>query len=322
MRPFVTLFLSCYYVAANAQQQQSPPQSEVLLQNVRRPNNSKKDGNDVSTVQRLPASDMTLVKNNTVANQLMTQLQQYSTVMEKDERDLQIDIGTIFNIVDTACDLVGTLMLLDGTAVCDCTLTLSLKFGCEFVTDVCTGNFCSTPDVQGAFDLLQTRVTFTYCSNNGTYSDATLPDFCVSVGGELVPPGASSTSSEESEEEEEEDESTSVSEDRARLFGNGNILRKVQFLDTITVTVDGKMCRSASICNKGRGYTFDCSNFNSLLKQSTCTPIQTLTNLQQEPGSVTFLPQLDDPPPIKSLSSILAYLKNAQTLFQNLLQNP
>lgn len=261
--------------------------------------------------ERLPSSDITLADH-------ITELQPYSTSKEnEEERDLQIDIGTVLNIVDTACDLVGTLMLLDGTAVCDCTLTLSLTFGCEFVTDVCAGEFCSTPNVNGAFDILQTRVTFTYCSNNGTLSDFELPNFCVSVSGNLIRPGASSSSTS-SEDESAINEETSISEDRARLFGKGNILDKVQFLDTISVTVEGKACRSASICDSGQGYTFDCSNINSLLKQSKCTPIQTLTNLRQEPGSVTFLPQLDDPP---SLSSILAFFKNFQSAFQ-FIQHP
>jgi hypothetical protein len=318
MRSFVALLLICYYVAVTNARQETSTQSEVVLPNVRRSNsNDKKDGSDIDSVQRLPSSDVTLVNNITAANQLMTQLQQYSTYDVDKERDLQIDAGTILNIVDTACDLVGTLMLLEGTAVCDCTLTLSLEFGCKFVTDVCTGSFCTTPDVRGAFDVLQTRVTFTYCSNNGAFNDITLPDFCVSVSGDLIPPGVSSTSSEESVL----NKNTSVSEDRARIFGKGNILRKVQFLDTITVTVDDQVCRSASICNNGQGYIFDCTNINALLKQSTCTPIQTLTNLQQEPGSVVFLPQLDDPPPSNPLTSITAYFNNFQALFK-LLQNP
>ena len=138
------LLLSCYYVAVMNAQQQSLflPPSEV---NVRRPN--EKDDNDDDSVQRLPSSDVTFATNVTATNQIMTLLQQYSTVtnhdIDKEERDLQIDIGTILDIVDTACDLVGTLMLLEGTAECDCTLTLSLEFGCAFVTDVCTGNFCT-----------------------------------------------------------------------------------------------------------------------------------------------------------------------------------
>jgi hypothetical protein len=299
----------------NAQQQLATP-----LHNVRRPNSK----NDVHSVQRVPSSDVTLLNNSTAANEIMTQLQQISTMtqlldMDK-ERDLQIDPGTILDIVDTACDLVGSLMLLEGTAVCDCTLTLSLEFGCEFVTDVCTGSFCTTPDVQGAFDILQTRVTFTYCSNEATFNDATLPDFCVSVGGDLIPPAVSSTSNEEPNE----DGDTSVSEDRARIFGKRGILRKVQFLDTISVTVDDRACRSASICNKGQGYTFDCTNIHPLLKQSTCTPIQTLTNLQQAPGSVTFLPQLDDPPTSSPVTSIISYFNtsNFQSFFKLLLQNP
>lgn len=311
MRRFVALLLTCSCVNLMNAQQQSPPQSEVLLQNVRRQNsnNPKKNGYDhVDSVQRLPSSDKTL------ANQVMTQLEQYTNMAGNEvdkERDLQIDPGTILDIVDTACDLVGTLMLLEGTAVCDCTLTLSLMFGCEFVTDVCTGNFCTTPDVQGAFDILQTRVTFTYCSNNATYENTNLPDFCVSVSGDLIPPDVSSSSSNEA----------SVSEDRARIFGKGKRLRRVQFLDTITVTVNDQVCRSASICNKGQGYVFDCTNINALLKQSTCTPIQTITNLQQEPGSVVFLPQLDDPPPTKPAFNFTAFFTKFETLFKSL-QNP
>jgi hypothetical protein len=309
MRSFIPLFvLVCYCIRANAQKPRTQSDHNVRRSNIQSDQEQ----------QRLPSSDITLVNH-------MTQLQSYSTVSRNDvmtnnkeneeERDLQIDIGTVLNIVDTACDLVGNLMLLEGTAVCDCTLTLSLEFGCDFVTDVCAGNFCSTPNVKGAFDLLQTRVTFTYCSNNGTLSDFALPNFCVSVSGNLVRPGATSSAKESTVNGE-----TSISEDRARLFGKGNILDKVQFLDTISVTVDGKACRSASICDSGQGYTFDCSNINSLLKQSTCTPIKTITNLRQEPGSVTFLPQLDDPP-IPSIPSMFSFFKNFRSAFQ-FIQHP
>ena len=309
MRRFITLVLSCY-VAVNAQ---FVPLHSEAHHGVRRPNN--KDDYDVDAVQRLPSSDVDLMNNVATANQLMSQLQQYSKAAastEEEDRDLQLDIGTIIQITTAACNLVGTLMLLEGTAVCDCTLSLELEFGCQFEENVCLSNFCSTPEVSGSFDILQTVVAFTYCAEDAAFNDIELPSFCVTVSGDITQPSAARSNS------------SSVSEtpdDKKRLFGKGKFLQKVQFLDTISVKVGDRECRSASICNNGQGYIFDCTNINSLLKQSTCTPIQTLTSLQQAPGSVTFLPQLDDPPTPAPVASFSDLFNNFQSLFQ-MLQNP
>jgi hypothetical protein len=272
---------------------------------------------DATTTESSASSD-------SYAELIMSQLQEHvsgstNNIVKEDDRDLQLNIGTIVQIVDTACGLVGNLMLLDGTANCDCSLSLQLKFGCSFVQDVCTGNFCTVPQVNGTFDLLQTKVTFSYCSNDGTFNSNPLPNFCVAVSGNLVAPAGV----------------LGRNDNNNNTTKSNSIFRKRQFLNKIAVSVDGVPCQSASICNNGQGYVFDCTNINNQLIQSTCTTIQTITNLYQSSG-IKFLPQLDVlpksipipvpvpvpvpipvPVPTSAPSTTFSYLFNS--LFQQLL---
>ena len=190
-------------------------------------------------------------------------------------RDLQDD-PTFIELIQSTCDMVGDLLLLDGVATCDCEFSFTVEFACVADTTICGSDLrlCSVPTVTGSFDVLQKEVTFGFCSDEATFDDIPLPDFCVEVSGTLVPPNSTSSTSSKS--------------------GSVPPAQK-QYLTEISMSVGGKQCRSVSLCNSGQGYKFDCTNIDKRLKQSACTPLQTLMNLQQSPGSVKFLPDLDDP---------------------------
>jgi hypothetical protein len=196
-------------------------------------------------------------------------------------RNLQ-GVGDLLQIIQSACSLVGELMLIDDIATCGCKFGFTLEFNCTLVVPICApgDRYCAQPVVTGGFDFLQTQVSFGYCSREGTFDGASIPDFCVAVSGNLIAPSSSSSN-------------RLSSKFLSLLFPV-----KRQFLNAINVTVGGRSCRAASLCNEGQGYQFDCSNIDVRLKQSACTPLQTLMSLKQAPGSVTYLPHLDDPVPV------------------------
>jgi hypothetical protein len=216
-------------------------------------------------------------------------------IATSNERDLQLD--TILRIISTVCDLVGTLLVVEGSVRCDCNLTLSVDFACVFEQASCGpgGQFCNVPTVRGGFDFLQTRLSFGYCADQPTFNNVALPDFCIDVGGRLLSAtGSSSSSSSSSISSSNSTSSVRSKEDRGGDKVVTASTKKRQFFTSINMTVGGRSCRSVALCNDGQGYQFDCTNVDLRMKQTTCAPLRGLSSLRQERGSIVFLPELDN----------------------------
>lgn len=170
------------------------------------------------------------------------------------DRDLQL--------VSTICSTISAL--LPGEVMCDCVVTLTIAFECAFVNPVCTaGNFCATPTISGALNIVTREVTFSFCVADATNAGAPAPSFCVAFTA-IIPAN------------------TNIQSTNA----------KAASVKTCQATVGGRSCKSCDICGKGSGYVFDCSKFDAQLTQSECTPVRLISNLRKD-QKITFLPNLD-----------------------------
>lgn len=184
---------------------------------------------------------------------------------ESGHRDLQL--------INGICNLFASFFV-PGDITCNCFLTIGIVFTCSYGEPICLGDndsgVCSTPVIKGELNILLLSATLEFCTAGTTDGGVAVPGLCIDFGGSLLNGlnigglfGA----------------------DAAEGQKQGNLLH-------CTASVLGETCQSCEICDGGLGYTFDCSNIESIYVQSKCVPATIISGffMDQEVG---FLPQLD-----------------------------
>jgi hypothetical protein len=186
------------------------------------------------------------------------------------------NLGDLTVLLNAACCIVSTLISLT-LVQCQCGLESGLEFVCATRNPVCLGGaaagFCSTPSILGGFSLVNQFVDFEFCLNEATLGGEALPGLCIQVGGNL----GNSTRSDLSAVDDTSTAAAAV-------------------LTECVATADGTDCNNCQLCSHSgsgdQGYTFDCTNVDARLIQSTCTPLSVITSLSSD-QNIAFLPQLD-----------------------------
>ena len=178
------------------------------------------------------------------------------------------------DLIDTACKVVYALLPGDKTCTCDI-FNLNAAFNCSYTSPVCVGNLCSQPTVEASWMLLRRTLFFEFCLEDVTRDGEPVNGFCIRIGGVYEPltPFVAPVQGKTAPK--------AVATTPTRLT-------------TCTATAGDKTspCNSCALCNGGTGYTFDCSNLDAALIQSSCTPLSVITSLDPD-QDIAFFPHLD-----------------------------
>jgi hypothetical protein len=184
---------------------------------------------------------------------------------ESGHRDLQI--------INGICNLFASFFV-PGDLTCECFLTLGIVFTCTYDEPVCSNGdadgICSTPVISGELNILMLSATLKFCTAGTTDGGVAVPGLCIDFGGSLLD-----------------------GLNLGGIFGadsegqqvKGNLLH-------CSASVLGQTCQSCEICDMGLGYSFDCSNVESIYVQSECVPATIISGFFMD-QKVSFMPQLD-----------------------------
>jgi hypothetical protein len=241
------------------------------------------------------ASDLTIVSSS------------IDSTINNDHRELQI--------INTICNAVSTI--LPGDLLCNCAITVGFVFVCSFQSPFCLGpdqtGYCSVPTIQGDIRLLRRTIAFQFCLLDATNGGNAVPGVCIDIGGVLNEDDASSFFGASSSSTSTKESSSVVTKVKSVFQSIRNRNRKnttpsttttstgssssSQLLDCTATSEDGKTkCNSCQLCNDNTGYVFDCTNINPILVQSTCTPLNIITNVIRQGSNnsnITFFPHFD-----------------------------